>query len=119
MLLSVNPTVSPLLFLTERAPDVESSESLARNWPAVLTTPCESTSDCVEVAVPAKIKSVSATLNPLTTSPVKLGIVSMFCGVNATLLQSPTNVPPIQYFTMVLLVPVLSNTVTTSGPERP
>ena len=91
-----------------------SSRSLAKNGFAVLTTPW-SQQVVLDVAVPAKIKSVSATLNPFTTSPVKLGIVSMFWDVNATLLQSPTNVPPTQYFTIVLLVPVLSNTVTTSG----
>ena len=32
---------------------------------------------------------------------------------------SPTSVPPTQYLTIVLLVPVLSSTVTTCGPERP
>ena len=108
-----------MLFLIERAPLVESSESLAKNCAAVLTIPCESTSDSVLLAVPAKIKSVSTTLNPFTTFPVKFGIVSMFCGIKAILLQSPTKVPPTQYFTIVLLVPVLSSTVATCGPERP
>ena len=118
-LLSVKPIVTPLLFLTDKEPLVESSESLARNCPAVLITPEESTRDCVLVAVPAKTKSESTTLNPFCTFPVKLGIVSMFCGSNEILLQSPTSVPPTQYFIIVLLVPVASSTVTTCGPERP
>ena len=118
-LLSVSPTVSPRLFLTVNAPDVASSESLARNCAAVLEILLLSTSADVLAAVPANTKSASTVLNPLTTSPTKLGIVSTFCGVNAILLHSPTNVPPTQYFTIVLLVPVLSSTVITSGPDFP
>ena len=118
-MLSVSPTVSPLLFLTVNAPDVASSESLARNCAAVLDTLLLSTSADVFDAVPAKIKSASTTLNPLTTLPVNPGIVSTFCGINATLLHKPTNDPPIHYFTIVLLVPVWSSTVITSGPDLP
>ena len=77
-LLSVSPIVSPLLFLTVNAPDVASSESLARNCAAVLATLLLSTSADVLCAVPAKTKSESTTLNPFTTFPVKLGIVSTF-----------------------------------------